>query len=177
MQQQQQQKPILYCVGVPDDVYASLQARFDRGEKEVYSGKTDGTDRLLARRKDGCIYDAHNGMQLRSYGSLGSVGVPPGEPHSRYAQAMLKANAGRSLKDFKGIFEYDSKGKFIGAAGMTPRQLRKDALPSCPVCGAEGARLLCGRCRAVRYCSKECQAVDWKEHKKKGCCCCEKKKE
>lgn len=28
---------------------------------------------------------------------------------------------------------------------------------------------MCSRCKGVRYCSKECQRADWKEHKSTGC--------
>ena len=41
----------------------------------------------------------------------------------------------------------------------------KERAFKCPVCG-KAAHLLCSRCKAVRYCSKECQKQDWKEHKK-----------
>jgi hypothetical protein len=32
-------------------------------------------------------------------------------------------------------------------------------------CPSEGASSVCGRCEAVRYCSRECQRTDWKAHK------------
>jgi len=34
----------------------------------------------------------------------------------------------------------------------------------CGKCGLD-ARLFCGKCKAVRYCSKECQADDWEAHR------------
>lgn len=37
----------------------------------------------------------------------------------------------------------------------------------CRACGKQGGSLsLCGKCKSVRYCSKECQVKDWKVHKK-----------
>jgi hypothetical protein len=35
-------------------------------------------------------------------------------------------------------------------------------------CASEEASSVCGRCEAVRYCSRECQRADWKAHK--GAC-------
>ena len=32
-------------------------------------------------------------------------------------------------------------------------------------CASEEASSVCGRCEAVRYCSRECQRADWKTHK------------
>ena len=32
-------------------------------------------------------------------------------------------------------------------------------------CASEEASSVCGRCGAVRYCSRECQRTDWKAHK------------
>ena len=43
-------------VAVSDDVYASLHCRFDAGERSVYTGRKDGTNRQVFRR-DGEIYD------------------------------------------------------------------------------------------------------------------------
>jgi len=36
----------------------------------------------------------------------------------------------------------------------------------CKVCSKEVAGKMCGKCKLVAYCSRECQAKDWKEHKK-----------
>lgn len=35
----------------------------------------------------------------------------------------------------------------------------------CRACGKEGS-MACSRCKRVRYCSKECQRADWRDHKK-----------
>jgi hypothetical protein len=32
-------------------------------------------------------------------------------------------------------------------------------------CASEDVSSVCGRCQAVRYCSRECQRADWKAHK------------
>jgi hypothetical protein len=58
--------------------------------------------------------------------------------------------------------EYGTQMATAAAAGMD----------ECCVCGRDKARngtsglLICGRCRRIKYCSRECQREDWKEHKK-----------
>ena len=41
---------------------------------------------------------------------------------------------------------------------------RKSDLPTkmCAVCGSETALSDCTRCKGARYCSKDCQRIDWK---------------
>jgi hypothetical protein len=52
------------------------------------------------------------------------------------------------------------------AAGQPPQQQRQPRC--CARCGERGTRAqklrLCGACRAVRYCSAECQRAHWPEH-------------
>eukprot|EP01084_Bolivina_argentea_P157435 274359_1 len=37
---------------------------------------------------------------------------------------------------------------------------------ACHTCQKEGVSSHCGRCKCTYYCSKKCQQVDWKYHKK-----------
>lgn len=37
----------------------------------------------------------------------------------------------------------------------------------CAVCGAHKPHYKCGRCKWTKYCSRDCQASDWKSHKPK----------
>ena len=39
----------------------------------------------------------------------------------------------------------------------------------CDLCMDDDAQMLCSQCKAVRYCSKECQAKAWKEGHKRNC--------
>lgn len=49
---------------------------------------------------------------------------------------------------------------------------------NCGHCGAVSAEFKCGRCKGVKYCSKECQASSWKpKHKAQCALICEKIKE
>jgi len=38
-------------------------------------------------------------------------------------------------------------------------------MDTCAICGRQDQLKLCSRCRAAKYCSKECQTRDWKAHK------------
>ena len=37
---------------------------------------------------------------------------------------------------------------------------------NCGRCGAPNASKICGRCRAMHYCSAACQRADWLQHQK-----------
>ena len=51
--------------------------------------------------------------------------------------------------------------------GDDPLGLSYDPLLECAACGKKGALELkrCGKCEGVAYCSRECQAKDWKTHR------------
>ena len=53
--------------------------------------------------------------------------------------------------------ELSLKAECVGRAGCAAAR-----------CASEEASSVCGRCEAVRYCSRECQRADWKAHK--GAC-------
>ena len=36
----------------------------------------------------------------------------------------------------------------------------------CAKCGDEKASMVCSACGKVKYCSRECQLADWKNHKR-----------
>ena len=54
---------------------------------------------------------------------------------------------------------------YLEKVGMTSEAPTDEG--RCRACGKQGGSLsLCGKCKTVRYCSKECQVKDWKVHKK-----------
>ena len=40
----------------------------------------------------------------------------------------------------------------------------------CRCCSEENASFTCSKCKVARYCSKECQAIDWKQNNHKLIC-------
>ncbi|KAJ1620042.1 hypothetical protein T492DRAFT_889388 [Pavlovales sp. CCMP2436] len=50
------------------------------------------------------------------------------------------------------------------------RARAREAVEECAQCGAAGARLKCGACERVSYCSSACQRTHWKEGKHKFNC-------
>ena len=39
----------------------------------------------------------------------------------------------------------------------------------CAHCGKPNAPSKCSKCKTTHYCNRECQALDWKRHKKEDC--------
>jgi hypothetical protein len=57
--------------------------------------------------------------------------------------------------------------------GRLAKMVRKVESAECANCGKKAVSILdggdfkqCSRCKGVKYCSKECQAGDWKAHKR-----------
>jgi len=59
--------------------------------------------------------------------------------------------------------------RFRGNDADVPRMVVdtpvEDVEPVCNRCG-QGARKRCANCEKARYCSRDCQRLDWSEHKK-----------
>jgi hypothetical protein len=75
------------------------------------------------------------------------------------------------------VSSYGSLEDALAACGMSPTggsarpavviDVPHDETPQCASCMAASASLrMCSACRAVRYCSVECQHAHWKKHKK-----------
>lgn len=65
------------------------------------------------------------------------------------------------------ILDLDKRGKINPKT--TPAQLL-EVISECAKCG-KYATDRCSRCNIARYCSRECQKEDWKEHKKRCITC------
>ncbi|KAF9228361.1 hypothetical protein BS17DRAFT_773573 [Gyrodon lividus] len=79
-------------------------------------------------------------------------------------------------KRFKGVGPYVTRAAisplfsvpYLEASAPEKYDLTAVARAKCQLCGKEGGLSVCSRCKIVKYCSRECQVKDWKEHKK-GC--------
>lgn len=96
--------------------------------------------------------------RLRSAGPDGIVEAR--EAHEQFNAQTFKAYFKRYRADMAS--RYPDKGwQKIKCPAVTP-------VENCETCGAAGAdqvMQVCGRCRGVRYCGRECQAADWRTHK------------
>lgn len=105
-----------------------------------------------------------------------AFGPSPAEGDGPAALADGRALAARLLSDFL-LPLFDASGGTVAAiAGTGPRtdKLRMWLAELRSTCGRCGERCgaqasACGRCKQVRYCSRECQQADWKARHKAGC--------
>ncbi|KAH7883192.1 hypothetical protein F5I97DRAFT_1902858 [Phlebopus sp. FC_14] len=74
-------------------------------------------------------------------------------------------------KQFKVIAPYVTRAAFSPFFAVSYLEkvgiMGQDSEGGCKTCGNErGTLLVCGKCKNVQYCSRECQVKDWKAHKK-----------
>ena len=85
------------------------------------------------------------------------------------ALALVRAGAAAGLRDAQGRSAAAAASR--GNAALEA-ELRSEAAAHrcCAACrgggGGEGSLLLCGGCRAVRYCDAACQRQGWLQHKR-----------
>jgi len=65
--------------------------------------------------------------------------------------------------------EFHIKGPWMPKDGTLlislPRSELSETLKKCRVCAKDDAAFMCSKCRKVRYCSAECQKLNWPTHK------------
>lgn len=67
----------------------------------------------------------------------------------------------------KGQIQLDLKTKGLDAHIKLFGVYNDTSINRCPCCGCiNGVKYKCSRCKAMRYCSKTCQQVHWKVHKR-----------
>lgn len=81
------------CILVLDEVYTKLHIRFDRGEKNVFTGRKDGTNRKVIRKEDGKIYSCEDGREIRPLSLMNSIDSEVKSlMATKYGQFSLKHN-------------------------------------------------------------------------------------
>ena len=104
----------------------------------------------------------------------GSEAVPSTASLPKVAKIFESACASRALE-----VEWTEPGQYENAAkwsvgheiaknpdGSTVVRGVARKMHDCQGCDSKLASSLCGRCRKVHYCSRECQTADWPNHKK-----------
>lgn len=83
---------------------------------------------------------------------------------------LLRDNGENLVKDDDAYIEakhgIPSKWKFSVVRPVNPT--KRGGIMQCPGCG-EKATKFCSRCKAVAYCSQDCQKAQWKSSHKKAC--------
>ena len=66
------------------------------------------------------------------------------------------------------IFEFVPRVWFLKSSSTAAKRRNggEQQQPLCPGCGVQPGRMRCSGCRAVWYCSRECQTSAWATHKR-----------
>ena len=164
-------------VSVSDQVFHELHDRFDRGERDVCTGKSDGTNRHLTRGPDGFMRGPKGEIVVRQCEVemmvLGnsSVNVVMG---NRLVQKSLElvSEGYKFVEWVYGDQQTPLAKKYVhGVSGRTKtlkiEKLRNTDAVTCSHCGIVGVTMkLCAKCGDAHYCTKEHQVQAWKAHKK-----------
>ena len=114
-------------------------------------------------------FDLERGFGRRAADQAGFQNMPSHLAEIATARALLDAGRKRLDADFvkraeRGLVE-DWRVSLLQPVSKDAEQPPKQK-EVCAKCGRPGKRLLtCARCKTRKYCSKECQTADWKEHK------------
>ena len=83
------------------------------------------------------------------------------------------SNRSRGDGDRKGIYKvsYGSTSTFVSCSERCAKKARSLAIsPTCLTCGLKKEKMfLCSKCKNAKYCSVECQRVDWKKIHRSVC--------
>jgi len=104
--------------------------------------------------------------------------APPTAPTAASALSDGRCIAARILTDFL-LPVFDASGMTVASVANTGARVDKlrawlgELRCSCGSCGAPcgkpASASVCGKCKQVRYCSRDCQQADWKARHKAGC--------
>jgi hypothetical protein len=162
-------------IAVGDNIYQKLHDRFDKGERNVHSGKLDGKDRSLYRNANYYIKD-------RNTDNL----ILPKSVLQLLPNVVVKTRTGQKGIDVGSewhfsSFTYDNYGnpKYIKYININNGNIKSVTInrreaARCAKCDFAGISISkCAKCKKVYYCSFVCQKAHWKLHKKT---CIEKRK-